>query len=1095
MAKSSGSKSLNLAKRAQRNAKQQALKSLALKTAKSGLLSSAIKPAKTMTLSEGLTSARQALMDALAREPSGQLLHVFISLTDGSQRAKVVKASGYKLDDLWLNLTEQLQHRYGSTKAVRWLRVDWARHIEASTWADLALELKKHKRNYFRKGIALDAEMDVAFLEQEINANAMLYAGNSVPHAQVNQANFARYAKQRYSNKLAVNFEPSQPVYTFTTQAILIEANKPFFKLYDYAQSSGGRHTGRRVIERLDAPAVETLINDASQFLAAQVQENGSFIYGLHPCFDREINTYNTLRHTSSIYSMLEAWEITRSKTLKRAIDNALKYLTTKLLRTWTHKEESVTYLVEINNEIKLGGSGVALLALSKYTELTEDKRYLPLMEQIALGIRQLQDPATGGFTHVLNATDLSVKDPFRIIYYDGEAAFGLMRLYGLTQDDRWLAVVEKAFEYFIAKQHWKAHDHWLSYCVNELTLYRPEERYYRFGIQNVAGYLAFVEERITTFPTLLELMMAAHKMITRLQQQAEYRHLLDLIDLKRFYHALETRAHYLLNGHFWPEYAMYFQNPQRIVGSFFIRHHSFRVRIDDVEHYLSGFVAYLQHYLNADSVQAQLKGAPVGKIRPEPRSLTTNSIAARCFVSADNWKAIDIQQATPGEWLKRPSSVNWRATGLSFTQLTMAPGHMAVVRAEEGKLGVPALLLDRLPYKPQLLLTQSPSNKTLLDAHSVPVYQVADLNEAVLDLGRYARRQLTGKVIGVTGSAGKTSSISLLQALLNPWGQVGATTHSANLPHGIAWTLASVPWQASFQIIEMAIGRMRQNAALTRPDVAVFLNAGPSHLEYHKTVENVAVRKSRIFEGMQPGAYAVINRDMDAWPTVSAAAEKYGLNILSFGQHPEADIRWLNPEQKTVLQIELDGSLIKVGYKGQGSHWVMNLLAALGVLNALKLPVQASLPFIDRAVIPEGRGGERLVSWQTGDITVLNDAYNANPLSMSAMLARVAGIASPGHKHLVLADMRELGPDSYRYHQALVEPIVDSGAQAVWLLGEQMYTVAEALKPHIERVAHFADTPSLETALKAELRAGDWVAFKGSNKFGLSQLAKTLAE
>lgn len=1094
MAKSFGSKSLKLAQRAQRRHKKMSAKP-ALQVPKASMLPSEPANVPTMPLSEILLAARQALDEALKNEPPGQTLHVFISLTDGAQRASVVNASGDKLEDIWLALTQKLQHYAANTQNVRWLRVDWANQLEAHTWQTLAVVLKQYKRNYFRKGIALDPQGNIAFLEQELNANAMLYAGSQVAHAHVNENNFSRYARKRYGKSVALDFTPDHPVYTFTTQALFIEAGKKPLRLYEHTGGKEGRHTGRRMIEPLDAPTAHTLIDDASQFLAAQVQSDGQFVYGLHPCFDREINTYNTLRHTSSIYSMLEAWEVTRSETLKGAIDKALNYLTTQLLRTWEHKGESVTYLVEVNHEIKLGGSGVALLALSKYTELTQDKRYLPLMEQIALGVRQLQDPATGGFTHVLNATDLSVKDAFRIIYYDGEAAFGLMRLYGLTKDDRWLAVVEKAFEYFIAKQHWKAHDHWLSYCVNELTLYRPEERYYRFGIQNVAGYLAFVEERITTFPTLLELMMAAHKMITRLQQQAEYRHLLELINLKRFYHALETRAHYLLNGHFWPEYAMYFQNPQRIVGSFFIRHHSFRVRIDDVEHYLSGFVAFLQHYLNVDSVQAQLKGTPVEKMRPEPRSLIAGNIVARCFVSADNWKAIDLQQATPGEWLKRPSSVNWRATGLSFTQLTMAPGHMTVVRAEEGKLGVPALLLDRLPYKPQLLLTQSPSNKALLDAQGVPVYQVADLNEAVLDLGRYARRQLTGKVIGVTGSAGKTSSISLLQALLNPWGQVGATTHSANLPHGIAWTLASVPWQAPFQIIEMAIGRMRQNAALTRPDVAVFLNAGPSHLEYHKTVENVAIRKSRIFEGMQPGAYAIINRDMDAWPTVSAAAEKYGLNILSFGQHPEANIRWLNPEQKNALQIALDGSLIKVGYKGQGSHWVMNVLAALGVLNALELPVQASLPFIDHAVIPEGRGGERLVSWQAGEITVLNDAYNANPLSMSAMLARVAGITSPGHKHLVLADMRELGPDSDRYHQALVEPIVDSGTQAVWLLGEQMHTVAEALKPHIERVAHFADISSLETALKAELRAGDWIAFKGSNKFGLSQLAKALAE
>ncbi len=551
-----------------------------------------------MSLSELLAKARPLAADvwnecrAAPPEADDKPGVLFMSACTGKERAQVVVARSKDFGAAWQRGAQLLGawQRKRAALPVLWLRVDVVHTVHPMNWQTLTQGLAATKRNYFRFGIAFDAHFDVAMLEPEIGANAVLYDG-AREEATPNAANLQLYGQRRFGRALAWPTQPNEPVWLFETRAVFADA-KSLLRV-----EHQGRNRGHRVLPKWGQAPVRDAIDASTAYLARQVMPSGKYRYGWFPCFDRPIPTYNTLRHASATYALLEGWELTRDPRHKAAIDNALAHLSDNFIHHLRLPSGGqAAFLVDLGDEIKLGGNAVCLLALSKYTELTGDTKYLPLLEALALGIVHMQDPLTGRFVHVLEFPGLGVKEESRIIYYDGEAAFGLMRLYGLTRDARWLRCAELAFEHFIQAEHWRAHDHWLSYCVNELTLYKPEARYFRFGLDNVRDHLDFVLERITTFPTLLELMMAAERMIVRLQFTPALSHLLDGFDIDRFYLALEQRARYLMTGHFFPELAMFFKNPARVVGSFFIRHHSFRVRIDDVEHYLSGYVAYANY-------------------------------------------------------------------------------------------------------------------------------------------------------------------------------------------------------------------------------------------------------------------------------------------------------------------------------------------------------------------------------------------------------------------------------------------------------------------------------------------------------------------
>ncbi|BFH68916.1 hypothetical protein J27TS7_22670 [Paenibacillus dendritiformis] len=538
----------------------------------------------------------------------------FLSICDMKTRARVFQGTGNNIDTCWKNAVDKCKKFIKAYRFdVCWIKADLIREIRKYSIDQFIRYSTKARNFYLRDGIAFDPMFNLAFLEQEVNANVFIKKGKDKEQDSIHIDNVNFYLKTYRDIRFPVRLSNIQNVYLFSTCSY-------FFDSQCYPLCTEGLNSGRRQIDELSKELLFRLINASSTYLANQVDDTGKFVYGYFPCFNKEIEWYNMLRHASTTYSMIEAYEITQSDELKIGIQRAVDYLINEgIKRLCDEQGRQLAFVVERNDEIKLGANAAAILALTKYIEVFDDRSHLALTNALAEGIESMQDNESGAFVHVLDYPQLTVKERFRIIYYDGEAAFALMRLYGIDRDARWLRMVEKAFSHFIKEDYWKHHDHWLSYCTSELTKYKPLPEYVEFGLKNVSGKLNFILNRETTYPTFLELLMATVNMIDRIQSDSRFGALLDAFDRAKLMEAIEHRARHQLNGFFFPEAAMYFKSPETILGSFYIRHHSFRVRIDDVEHNISGYCNYYRTFAAGNACDSRLPTANAENEKGEP--------------------------------------------------------------------------------------------------------------------------------------------------------------------------------------------------------------------------------------------------------------------------------------------------------------------------------------------------------------------------------------------------------------------------------------------------------------------------------------------
>ncbi|MEN4983544.1 poly alpha-glucosyltransferase [Acinetobacter modestus] len=519
---------------------------------------------------------------------------LFYSYGEKTERCQVWNSSFSTFPILEKELFEFLDRQFTSNnKLAELLKFDIAYNIQQEKWYEIEQILKNQfHNNHYRKGISFDENFKISFLEQELYGKAIIrgLSYDTPNFFDQNNLNIA-IIKKYQDNNVALKINEIQDIWTFDTHAVFYE-NGQLIPLQTCFTENGVRYLTESKQQHLTK-----MIKGNAEFLSQQIQTNGRFIYGFFPAYDREIRSYNTVRHCTTTYALIETLALDLQPNVVSKIQSAIDYALTNF---YVEKEDDLAYMldgVDLNqlDEIKLGANAAAILMLTKYQSMVGDQSYLKYAKALANGILSMIDKQ-GKTTHVLSFPSYEIKEKFRIIYYDGEATLALLRLYQLDSDPRLLETVQLMFEQFIEKKYERYHDHWLSYCTNELTKICPEEKYFQFGINNYLRHMIFIRNRKTAYATLLEMMMAAYQMVCRVRNLGLHELFVksQFEDLKKL---IEFRTEFQRTGFFYPEVAMYMACPDKILNAFYVRHDRFRIRIDDQEHNLSGYVAYVQHY------------------------------------------------------------------------------------------------------------------------------------------------------------------------------------------------------------------------------------------------------------------------------------------------------------------------------------------------------------------------------------------------------------------------------------------------------------------------------------------------------------------
>jgi UDP-N-acetylmuramoyl-tripeptide--D-alanyl-D-alanine ligase len=462
-------------------------------------------------------------------------------------------------------------------------------------------------------------------------------------------------------------------------------------------------------------------------------------------------------------------------------------------------------------------------------------------------------------------------------------------------------------------------------------------------------------------------------------------------------------------------------------------------------------------------------------------------------------WTSAEAAAATGGQAVG-----NWVCEGVSIDTRTLQPGDLFVALkdirdghdfvAQALEQGAGAALVSHIPQGV---------------AADAPLLIVEDVLAGLEALGRAARARTGAKVAAVTGSVGKTSTKEMLLAMLSDQGRTHASVASYNNHWGVPLTLARMPKETEYAIIEIGMNHPGEIAPLARmaaPDVAMVTTVAAAHLEAFDNIAGIAIEKASIFEGVRPGGVAVINADIEHAAILMAKAVDCRLREMEFGTHGfQFKLMDVSVQaETTVVQADADGTPLLFKIATPGRHFAMNALGALAVVKALGADLALAAQSLGRWQPYQGRGVRERIYLDLVDthmtLDLIDDSYNANPTSMAAALEVLAasevthdiGRVSKGRRIAFLGDMKELGPDAVALHAGLAHLDAVKSLDVVHCVGPLMRALYDLLPEH-QRGDWTETSAEMLQGLRQKLDSGDVVLAKGSLSMKLGSIVDAI--